>query len=489
VASNRSEASTGRDRLLHEPTGWAVFRLGLPLALGMASHALLNLVDLLMVGRLGGGAIAAAHVATTINFLPMILGNGISIATLSMLTRMLGQGRRGDARAFSNRSQIHMLMLGAIVSVVTAVLAPPCVDAIGLDGGIRGDAIHYLVVSNLGCLSMFALMQNTASMRAAGEIWMPLTLLVAANLVNLVLDVILLFGWAAMRIPSFGVVGAAYATVIARTMAAAAGYLWLMRPGHTLRFRWTKLHGRGQRVLWPLLGMAMPQLVQMLLRVLLVLLLTRVVRDVVGNDAVTAIGVTTRLDTLVLFGALGFASAATTLSGRSVVRGDALRARITGFWAGGQALVLGAIVIALLYTFAAPIVRLFLPDASQAVIDNAKLYLAVGALAHPLGAFAIGAIGAVHGAGRMVAPMLVDGIGFTILYGLVLLGTYVEHGALHRVYWLLVAGSLGLFVLHALYLGLGNWPRIDSKEACRYGSPRNAEPCQDDRPGPASAAS
>jgi putative MATE family efflux protein len=461
-ASIRPGAGARRDRLLQPPTWLAVFRLGVPLAVGMASHALINLIDLLLVGRLGQGAVAAAHVATTINFLPMILGNGISVAAMSLMSRMLGAGQRGDARAFSNRSQLLMLVLGGIVSVVTAALSAPCVDAIGLTGDLRWDAIHYLFVSNCGCLVMFALMQTTASMRAEGEAWMPLLLLLGANVLNLVLDIVLLFGWDAVRIPAFGVVGAAYATVIARAVAAGAGYLWLMRSGHPLRLSWRRLRGRGRAVAGPLLAMATPQVVQMLLRALMVLLLTRVVRDVVGDDAVAALGVTTRLDTLVLFGALGFASAATTLAGRCVAAGEPARARGVGYWAGGQALVLGVLVVGLLYTFAEPLVRLFLPDATDAVVANASLYLAVAALAHPLGAFAIGAIGAVHGAGRMVAPMLVDAGGFTILFGLVLLGTYIERGDLLHVYGLLVLGSLVLFVLHVLYLGFGRWTRAPS---------------------------
>ncbi len=454
------------DDLLQARPWWAVLKHGLPLALGMASHAVINLVDLVLIGRLGQGAVAAAHVATTINFLPMILGNGISVASLSLLSRLLGVGDVAAARAFSNRSQWAMLLLGAVVSVATALLSAPSVDAIGLQGELRADAIHYLVISNLGCVVMFALMQTTASMRAVGEVGMPLLLLLGANLLNLLLDVVLMFGWAAVGIEPHGVVGAAYATVIARAAMALLGYAWLLRRTHPLRLGW-RSEGGGGRVALPLLLMALPQVLQMGLRVTLVLLLTRVVRDVVGDEAVAALGVTTRLDTLVLFGALGFASAATTLAGRCVAAGLPRRARVVGFWAGGQALVLGLLVVGLLYTFAEPLVRLFLPDASAAVVDNAALYLAVAALAHPLGAFAIGAIGAVHGAGRMLAPMVVDSVGFAVLFGLVLLGTYVGHGALHRVYLLLVLGSLALCLLHAAYLAWGRWTALAAAGAPR----------------------
>ena len=71
------------DALLTRTPAGAVLRLGFPLALGLALHALINIVDLLLVGRLGGEAIQAAHVATTWSFLPMIVGNCVSMALLA----------------------------------------------------------------------------------------------------------------------------------------------------------------------------------------------------------------------------------------------------------------------------------------------------------------------------------------------------------------------------------------------------------------------
>jgi len=73
------------DGLLARGPAMAVLTLGLPLALGLASHAIVNLVDLVLVGRLGDDAIRAAHVASTWNFLPMILGNCVSTALLARL--------------------------------------------------------------------------------------------------------------------------------------------------------------------------------------------------------------------------------------------------------------------------------------------------------------------------------------------------------------------------------------------------------------------
>ncbi|MFN6195025.1 MAG: hypothetical protein ACK5BN_14530, partial [Planctomycetota bacterium] len=80
------------DPLLRRSPGGSVLVQGLPLALGLASHAAINLVDLAMVGRLGGAAVQAAHVGSTWNFLPMIVGNCVSTALLAHASRLLGAG-------------------------------------------------------------------------------------------------------------------------------------------------------------------------------------------------------------------------------------------------------------------------------------------------------------------------------------------------------------------------------------------------------------
>ncbi|MEQ1631771.1 MAG: MATE family efflux transporter, partial [Planctomycetota bacterium] len=346
------------DALSRVPAGRAVLRTGLPLAVAMASHALINLVDLALVGRLGKGAAAAAHVASVVNFVPMIVGNSISVAAMAVLSQWIGSGDRERAREFARRSLWFMLVCGTAVSVATALPAAPCIDSIGSEGAVRTDAIHYLVVSNLGCLPMFLLMQTTAIMRAAGETVAPLVVLLAANLLNLVLDVVLLFGWDAVGIDAIGVVGAAYATVAARTVAALLSLWWLFRVRH--RFSLSGVEPRRTRmpVAVPLLRGAWPQVVQIGLRAALAWLLTALVQRRSGDDGTAALSVTTRLDTLVLFSALGFASAATTIAGRAVARGEVARARSVGWHAGIQALLFGGTIVFVFQHFAEPLLRL-----------------------------------------------------------------------------------------------------------------------------------
>lgn len=257
-----------------------VLRQGIPLALGMAAHATFNLVDLVLVGRLGPAAIAGAHVATVVNFLPMVLGNGFSVAILARLSYLVGADRRAEAAALSSRSQAWLLWFGVALGVLGAVTAGACVDVQGVTGEARAIGVHYLVVSQLGCVTMFALMQSTATMRAVDESVMPLVLLVGTNLLNLGLAILLIFGWPAVGCPALGAPGAAYATVFSRGVGALVGYAWIARRNHPLRFTLGGVKGP-PREPFAFLVESLPQSAQMLVRAGLVIVVTRDRKSVV----------------------------------------------------------------------------------------------------------------------------------------------------------------------------------------------------------------
>jgi len=446
------------DPLLRRSPAVAVLLQGLPLALGLASHAAINLVDLAMVGRLGGEAVQAAHIGSTWNFLPMIVGNCVSTALLARLSRRLGEGNAGAARALNLRAHWFMLWLGVLVALVTALPAGPMVDLMGVHGSVRSDAVHYLVVSNLGCLPMFLLMQSTAAMRAVGEAAMPLFLLLGANVLNLLLALPLLFGWPALGLESVGVVGAAYAAVAARTLAALVGVAWLLRRRHPVSLHRARDAApfAALPVALPLLADAWPQMLQIGLRAGLVLVLTPLVRALQGDSALVAFGITTRFDTVVLFSSLGFANAATAYAGRAVVVGMPDRARAAGWAAALQAGLFGTVLVLAMLATAPVLVGWCLPQRPEAVVDGATLYFATASWSQVAGAVALGAIGAVQGSGSMRAPLVVDLIGFAVVYALLLFPA-AAGASLGTLYWALVAGMVVVALLQLCLVSFGRW--------------------------------
>lgn len=448
------------DPLLQRAPWLAVLRQGVPLALGFASHALINLVDLALVGRLGGDALQAAHIGSTWNVLPMIVGNCVSTALLASLSRDLGAGDGALARARNRRAQAFMVGFALLLALLTTLPAGPMVDLMAAGPNVRADALHYVVVSNLGCVTMFVLMQTTAAMRAVGEVAMPVLLLLGANVVNLALALPLLYGWDAIGLPAVGVVGAAYAAVAARTLAAVVAVAWLWRASHPLSLRSTAgaQPVAPPAVALPLLRDAWPQSLQIGLRAGLVLLLTPLLRNGHGEAAAIAFSITTRYDTVVLFASIGFANAATAYAGRAVVVGRERAARQAGFAAAVQAAAFGAICVLAMIAFADVLVGWCLPGPKPAVVAFAADYFAGAGWSHVAGAAALGAIGAVQGAGAMRAPLRLDLLGFAVAYTAVLLAGEGSTAALY-----LALGG-GMVVVALLQLGLvarGRWARPD----------------------------
>jgi putative MATE family efflux protein len=393
---------------------------------------------------------------STWNFLPMILGNCVSTALLSRLSRLLGSGERQAARRLHRRAQWFMLWFGLVVGLASALPAASMVDVTGLDAHVADDAVHYLVVSNLGCVPMFVLMQTTAAMRAAGEALVPLLLLLLANLLNLGLDLVLMFGWEPLGVPALGVVGAAYASVAARAVAAVLALAWLRRRSHPVSLR--AVPPARVSVALPLLRDAWPQVLQIGLRAGMVVVLTIVVQRRFGDAPTAALGITTRLDTVILFAALGFANAATAFAGRAVAVGRAGAARAAGLWAAALAGGFGLAVLLAMQHWSTELVACFLPHAPPAVQAATDLYLATAGWSQVLGAVALGAIGAVHGAGRMVSPLLVDLFGFTVLCGWFARVVLADLPP-DAVYGSLVVGMAAVAALHLGFVLVGRWPR------------------------------
>lgn len=438
----------------------ALLRQGLLLALGMASHAAVNLVDLWLVGKLGGAAVAGVHVATVVNFLPMILGNGITVASLAVMSQALGAGRPEEARRIGARALTWMTILGLLVGGALAALSVPSVDLLGATGEARAIAIHYLVVANLGTVAMFVLMQVSAAMRAVGEAWMPVVLLVGCNLLNLLLDVVLLFGWDALGIPAAGAPGAAYASVIARALFAVLGVWWLRRPDHPLRLPRLWTPGGPRAELRSLLLLGMPQSLQMVARTAVVIAITRVAGSLSGQNALTVLGVTTRLDTVVLFSAAGFASAGTALVGHARGAGLLGRARAAASLTGICAFGVGTLAAAAIFVLAPELLRFFVRDANQAMVAMGASYLGIAVLAHAFGSYALGAAAGVNGAGKMLPPLLLD----LVVYGAVLpvaLWVAVGHcepgSTLAPLWWSMVGVHVALAAAHAVYVRFGRW--------------------------------
>jgi putative MATE family efflux protein len=383
----------------------AVLHLGLPAALAALLQAGFLVVDTFWLGRVGAVALAAASTAGFTMWLAQTLGEGMAAGSGSVLARSVGAGDQGGAGRAAAAGQSLGVWGSAIVSGVGLLSSHAIFAFMGTAPGVTAEGLHYLWVILVGMPAYFIFVWLSAAFRAAGDARTPLKLLAVAGAVNLAADPVLIFG--AGPVPALGVTGAAVATVVSWTVAAARGWVLLGRVGirpSPLGFARPPLAETRTSV-----RVGFPLAVEGALFSLIYILLTRVTTTF-GTPAVAALGVCHKLEVLNYFVCAGMGAAATTLVGQNLGAGDPRRAvRCAWRTLFLTSLPVGAVTV-LLVAFPEGAVRVFSSDAR--VVEAGTTYVLLVGLTQLFMAAEVVLLGAFAGAQWTAVPAAIE-IGLT----------------------------------------------------------------------------
>src|SRR5262249_13294324 len=165
-------------------------RLALPALGALAAEPLYILIDTAIVGHLGraqlaalGAAATALSVLATFNFL--------QYGTTAQVARAVGAGEDRVARRLGAQALWLSLAIGAAVAIAIAVLADPIVRLVGVEGQTAAYAATYLRIVALGVPSFFLALGGQGFLRGVSDLTSPLVVIVLANILNVVLEVLL----------------------------------------------------------------------------------------------------------------------------------------------------------------------------------------------------------------------------------------------------------------------------------------------------------
>ena len=471
------DPSVPEETLADRGTVRAVLVFGIPLVLGMGFHALFNLVDLWIVGKLGTAALAAVTIATMINTVPMVICNGISTSSIAFIARSIGFRNLRRANEVMKQSFWLVILLSVVLGVLPFLYAR---DLIVLFQGKGADVVEpateYLAVMSLGTITMFVLMQITAVLRAVGDGVWPMILLVGANVVNIVLDWALVFGkWG---FPCLGAPGAAYATVIARGIFCVPGVLVLMRGKGGLKLTFGSLKLKVQ-VMWRLLRVGMPASTQWVIRLLAYLAMLWIVGDAAagahfGKTAQAAFGVGLRLDLFAIFSGFGWGAAASTLVGQNLGRGRPDQAAKSTWIAVWLNVAMMAGIGAAYFLFAPFLIRFFGADSEvvdlgavvagdgtfQEVVAVGTTYIRIIVFSYVFVAIALVLAQALNGAGSTRTPMFIDAVGLLLIQ--LPLAFYLSRRpglGLTGVWYAIVASNAFMAIIYLVWFKIGRWKK------------------------------
>jgi putative MATE family efflux protein len=195
---------------LRSPYDREIFRLALPALGALAAEPLYVLVDTAIVGHLGRQPLAAlGAAATALSVFAMF--NFLQYGTTAQVARASGAGAHETARALGAQALWLSLAIGIALATGVAALAGPIVRLVGVEGDTAELAETYLRIVSIGLPSAFVALGGQGFLRGIGRLGSPLAILVAGNVVNAVLEVVLVYGF------DLGIAGSAWGTAVAQT--------------------------------------------------------------------------------------------------------------------------------------------------------------------------------------------------------------------------------------------------------------------------------
>jgi putative MATE family efflux protein len=210
---------------LTSPYDREVLRLAVPALGALAAEPLYVLVDTAIVGHLGTTQLAALAIAATVLSTGFTIFNFLTYGTTAQVARLHGAGRERDAARLGAQALWLSLLIGAVLLVALLGLAEPLTRLMGAEGEVADGATTYLRIAALGAPAFMLASAAQGYLRGVGDLRTPLVILVVAHAVNVVLEVLFVYGF------DWGLAGSAWGTVIAQAGMGAAFLVVQLRAG------------------------------------------------------------------------------------------------------------------------------------------------------------------------------------------------------------------------------------------------------------------
>lgn len=439
-------------------------RLALPVVAVQIGLMAMGVVDTIMVGRVSATDLAAVAMGHLFFFAAAVFGMGVLFALDPVVSQAVGADDEVAVARGVQRGGVLATLLAA-VSMLLLVPAGPVLLALGQPPDVVPVAASYVRALIPGVLPFYLFIVLRQSLQAMGRVRAIVLAVLAANLVNVALNWMLIFG--NLGLPALGAVGSGWATTGSRwfMMLALLAFGWpLLQPS----LRPLRADALARRPLERLLRVGAPVGGQQFLE-FGVFGAAGLLMGLLGAIPLASHQVALQLSALTFMVPLGVAQATSVLVGQAVGRTDPPGARrATG---AGLAVGVGFMTITAVLFLVMPglLARAFSDDAP--VVATAALLLPIAGVFQVFDGIQVVAAGALRGVGDTRVPMILNLVGFWLV-GLpvsALLGLGLEVGP-EGIWWGLAIGIgvVAVLLTHRVRRRFGRELRrlvIDEEEA------------------------
>ena len=198
-----------------------ILRFALPLVLGTLFQQLYSFADTVIVGRcLGTDALGAVGTTYSLNFLILGFVQGACVGFGIPVAETFGAKDKGGLRKYLFNGALLCVVLSVVFAIFTTLMAGPLLHLIHTPEELYADAVLYIRIIFLGIPATVLYNYASSVLRAMGDSQHPFYFLLAASVLNIGLDYLLIVSM------GMGVDGAALATVLSQLLSGGLCAFW-----------------------------------------------------------------------------------------------------------------------------------------------------------------------------------------------------------------------------------------------------------------------
>ncbi len=201
-----------------------------PLIVEQVLTGLMGVADTFMVSNVGEAAISGVSLVDSLNVLVIYFFSALAAGGTIVCSQYIGQEDRTRANQASNQVMSASLLLSLICCVVLTCLRRPILGLIfgHVEAAVMDAAEVYLLVTALSYPVLALYSASAALFRATGDSRRPMIVALIADILNVIGNAILIFGF------GMGVLGAALATLASRIVSCVVMLWYQAKPGQVI---------------------------------------------------------------------------------------------------------------------------------------------------------------------------------------------------------------------------------------------------------------
>jgi putative MATE family efflux protein len=309
-----------RDEIVSAPVGRVLYKLTLPMVIGIVAVFFFNLVDTFFIALLGTQSLAAVSFTMPIAMIVMNLAIGLGIAASALIAGATGSRDQTLAQHYVAATLLLTFAVAILMLAMGVIFNDDLFLLLGADADLLPLIWQYMQFWWPGVVVMMLMIVINSCMRAVGNTKLPSMMMLGSAVLNAILDPLLIFGIG--PIEGMGIAGAALASTLCWLIVVMVMLYSLARID---LLHWGRLTFKALVTIWQrLMSLGVPAIItNVLVPVASAFLLVMIAP--MGEQTVAAFGVGARIEPFVIVAILALTSTIPVFVGQNFAAGQHAR--------------------------------------------------------------------------------------------------------------------------------------------------------------------